>query len=96
MNAVQIKKDYSLTGQSGREALQNGLSEADWYMCPVPKDKMRQLLARKDWPGIRDTFLWFGLLIICGVAGFILWGTLWAIIPFALYGVIYASTSDSR
>ena len=96
MNAVQIKKDYSLTGQTGREALQSGLSEADWYMCPVPKDKMRQLLARKDWPGIRDTFLWFGLLIICGVAGFILWGTLWAIIPFALYGVIYASTSDSR
>ena len=96
MNAIQIKKDYSLTGQTGKEALENGLAEADWYQCPIPKDKMKQFLARRDWPGIRDTFLWFGSLIACGVAGFMLWGTLWAIIPFALYGVIYASTSDSR
>ena len=96
MNAVQIKKDYSLTGETGKHALENGLAEADWYTCPIPKDKMRQLLARRDWPGIRDTFLWFALLIACGVGGFMLWGTLWAIIPFALYGVIYASTSDSR
>ena len=96
MNAVQIKKDYSLTGETGKHALENGLAEADWYTCPIAKDKMRQLLARKDWPGIRDTFLWFGFLIACGVTGFMLWGSLWAIIPFALYGVIYASTSDSR
>ena len=96
MNAIQIKKDYSLTGQTGKEAMANGLAEADWYQCPIAKDKMKQLLARRDWPGIRDTFLWFGGLIACGVAGFMLWGTLWAIIPFALYGVIYASTSDSR
>lgn len=96
MNAVQIKKDYSLTGETGKQALENGLAEADWYRCPVAKDKMRQLLSRRDWPGIRDTALWFGLLIACGVAGFILWGSFWSIIPFALYGVIYASTSDSR
>ena len=96
MNAVQIKKDYSLTGLTGKQALEKGLAEGDWYRCPIPKDQMRQLLTRKDWPGIRDTFIWFGLLISCGVAGYMTWGTLWAIIPFALYGVIYASTSDSR
>ncbi|MCM8531506.1 MAG: NADH:ubiquinone reductase (Na(+)-transporting) subunit F [Lentisphaeraceae bacterium] len=96
MNAVQIKKDYSLTGLTGKQALEKGLAEGDWYKCPIAKDEMRQLLTRKDWPGIRDTFIWFSLLITCGIAGYMTWGTLWAVIPFAFYGVIYASTSDSR
>ncbi len=38
---------------------------------------------------IRDTLIWFGLLIGLGSAGYHLWGTWWAIIPFAAYGVIY-------
>ena len=57
---------------------------------------MRQLLERRDTPAIRDTVIWFGLLFAFGIAGYALWGTWWAIIPFALYGVIYGSSSDSR
>ena len=57
---------------------------------------MRELLERRDGPAVRDTLIWFGLLLAFGLAGLALWGSGWAIIPFALYGVIYASTSDSR
>ena len=62
----------------------------------VPKQEMRELLERRDGPAIRDTLLWFALIIGSGVCGFMLWGTWWAILPFMVYGVLYASTSDSR
>ncbi len=88
--------DYSLVGKDTVLAIQKGLAEATWYTSPVPKDKMRELLQRRDGPGIRDTILWFALLISAGVCGFVLWGTWWAILPFMLYGILYASSSDSR
>jgi Na(+)-translocating NADH:ubiquinone oxidoreductase F subunit len=88
--------DYSLVGKDSALAIEKGLAEATWYASPVPKPVMRELLQRRDGPAIRDTIIWFGLLIATGVWGYYWWGTWWAIIPFALYGVIYASTSDSR
>jgi len=90
------KLDYSLTGMNAAAAVERGLAEADWYQTPVPRAIMRKLLERRDGPAIRDTLLWFALIFGSGYAGYALWGTGWAIIPFAIYGVLYASTSDSR
>jgi Na+-transporting NADH:ubiquinone oxidoreductase subunit F len=89
-------RDYGLLGKDGALAVQRGLADAKWYASPVPKDKMRELLERRDGPAIRDTLLWFALLFGFGVGGYLLWGTLWAIIPFALYSTLYGSTSDAR
>ncbi len=89
-------RDYSLVGQDSAHAVERGLAGAAWYTSPVPKDQMRELLQRRDGPALRDTALWFALLIVSGICGYLLWGTWWAIIPFLLYGVIYGSTSDSR
>jgi Na+-transporting NADH:ubiquinone oxidoreductase subunit F len=88
--------DYSLTGESSEQAIERGLASAAWYTTPIPREKMRELLTRRDGPAIRDTLLWFAILITLGILGYLLWGTWWAVIPFALYGVIYGSTSDSR
>lgn len=88
--------DYSLVGVHAKKAVDRGLAEADWYTSPVPRDEMRKLLERRDGPAIRDTLIWFGILLGSGVAGFLLWGSWWAVIPFAVYGVVYASSSDSR
>jgi Na+-transporting NADH:ubiquinone oxidoreductase subunit F len=93
--------DYSLTGRNTARAIEQGLAEAQWYTCPVPKPQMRKLLERRDGPAIRDTIIWFALLIGLGAWGYAWWGdawypSAWAIIPFLLYGVIYGSTSDSR
>jgi Na+-transporting NADH:ubiquinone oxidoreductase subunit F len=90
------KLDYSLTGVNSHLAVERGLAEADWYQCAVPREQMRQLLVRRDGPALRDTILWFALIFGFGYAAFALWGTWWAILPFAIYGVLYASTSDSR
>ncbi len=88
--------DYSLVGKDTATAIEKGLAEATWYASPVPKEKMRELLERKDGPAIRDTIIWFALLFGFGIAGYLLWGSGWAIPAFIAYGVIYASTSDSR
>src|SRR6185312_3766052 len=88
--------DYSLVGKDTVLAIQKGLAEATWYTSPVPKEKMRELLQRKNGPAIRDTILWLILLIGSGACGYALWGTWWAILPFMMYGVLYSAFSDSR
>jgi Na+-transporting NADH:ubiquinone oxidoreductase subunit F len=95
--ATEIRRsDYSLVGRDAALAVERGLANAPWYTPHVPREKMRELLERRDGPAIRDTVLWFVLLGAFGIAGYLLWGTGWAIIPFAVYGVLYASASDSR
>ena len=88
--------DYSLVGEHAALAVERGLADAKWYASPIPKEKMRELLERRDGPAVRDTLLWFALLLAFGLAGLALWGTWWAIIPFAIYGQLYASSADSR
>jgi Na+-transporting NADH:ubiquinone oxidoreductase subunit F len=88
--------DYSQTGKDTVLAIQKGLAEATWYTSPVPKAKMRELLERRDAPAFWGIVLWFGLLIGAGTWAYLAWGTWWAIIPFAIYGVLYASSSDAR
>jgi len=97
--AVAIRlSDYSLVGRDTPLAVEKGLAEATWYASPVPKEKMRELLRRQDRTAIRDTILWFALIIGSGWAGYQLWqaGSWWAVVPFLVYGALYGSTSDSR
>jgi MocE subfamily Rieske [2Fe-2S] domain protein len=88
--------DYSLVGLNAALAVEKGLAEADWYQCPVPRPVMRRLLDRRNGPAVRDTLIWFALIFASAYAGWVLWGSWWSVIPFAVYGVLYASTSDSR
>ena len=89
-------KDYSLTGPESQRAVALGLAEADWYTPPVPKDKMRELLTRKDWPAIRDCLIYFGLILATGLWAWSWWPSWGAVFPLMIYGVLYASASDSR
>jgi MocE subfamily Rieske [2Fe-2S] domain protein len=90
------KLDYSLTGVNAAAAIEKGLAEADWYQTPVPRATLRKLLERRDGPALRNTLLWFGLIFASGYAGYVFWETGWAVLFFAVYGVLYASGSDSR
>lgn len=92
----QVQFDYSLTGVNASLAVEKGLAEADWYQCYVPRETMRQLLERRDGPAIRDTLIWFALILGAGYATWALWGSWWAVVPYVIYSVLYASTSDSR
>jgi Na+-transporting NADH:ubiquinone oxidoreductase subunit F len=96
MSHDTITFDYTLTGANSTLAVEKGLAEADWYQCAVPRETLRHLLERRDGPAIRDTVLWFALILGSGFATYVLWGTWWTILPYAIYSVLYASTSDSR
>ena len=90
------KNRYVLSKENSELAIAKGLAEATWYKTPVPKAKLRELLERHDGPAIRDTLLWFTLIFAAGYWGYRWWGRWWAILPFAIYGILYASSSDSR
>ncbi|ABM57873.1 fatty acid desaturase [Verminephrobacter eiseniae] len=88
--------DYSLTGLNARLAIERGLAEAQWYQSPVARDRLRALLERRDGPALRDTMLWFALLLLTAWASLALWGSWWALLPYMAYAVLYATASDSR
>jgi fatty acid desaturase len=93
---MPTSSDYSLTSERGKQAIERGLYQGNWYKSPVPREVMKGLMKRSDGPALRDTALWFAILIVCGAAGAFLWGTWWAVPFFIVYGVFYGSSGDSR
>jgi fatty acid desaturase len=90
------RRDYSLLGVDAELAVQHGLAAAEWYHTDVPRKRMRELMARRNGPALRDTALWFALLGAFGFGGYWFRGS-WLCVPFFLgYGVLYGSASDSR
>lgn len=93
---ASTKRDYGLFGRDARLAVEKGLVSAKWYHTDVPREDMKALMRRSDQPAIRDTILWFGLMIVFAAGAAILWPTAWSIPFFLAYGVLYGSASDSR
>src|SRR3954449_1601562 len=91
-----VKRDYSLTGAESRRAVELGLSQAQWYRTDVSRKRMKELMQRRNGPAIRDTLLWLALLIVFGGLGVYLWFSVWSLLCFAVYGVLYGSASDAR
>ena len=89
-------RDYSLIGRDGQLAVEKGLAGADWYRCPIPRKRLKELMQRKDGPAVRDTLIWFAALGLTGGLAWHFWGSWWAVPFFAAYGVLYGSSSDSR
>jgi len=97
MTSVEkTKRDYSLVGESTKRAIETGLASAEWYHTEVPRKTMKELMQRTDGPAIRDTLLWFALLIGSAAGAIWFWGTWWCVPFFLVYGVLYGSSSDSR
>ncbi len=96
MTLQRPKRDYSLTGASTRYAIETGLASAEWYHTEVSRKEMKALMQRADQPAIRDTAIWLGVLVLSAAGAVWTWGTWWCVPFFAVYGVLYASASDSR
>ncbi len=92
-------RDYTLTGESSRRAVEVGLAAAEWYHTEVPRKVMKELMQRTDGPAIRDTAIWLGSMAVLAGLAVTLWvtGHPWLSLPFWLaYGVLFGSASDSR
>lgn len=90
------KRDYSLTGPEGKRAEDRGMVAAEWYTSPISRQRMKELMKRKNGPAIRDMLIWFASLAVVGYLGVLTWGTWWAVPVFVLYGILYATPGDSR
>ncbi|WP_337103044.1 fatty acid desaturase family protein [Paenibacillus sp. YIM B09110] len=95
-SSVTSKRDYSLTGTETVRAQERGLASAEWYVTPIPRKRMKELMQRRDGPAIRDTLIWFAMFIVLGTLAYYSWGTWWAIPAFLAYGTFYCNTGDSR
>jgi fatty acid desaturase len=96
MTTMEKKRDYSLVGESTRRAIETGLASAEWYHTDVPRKVMKELMQRTDGPAIRDTIIWFAAILGSAAGAIYFWGTWWCVPFFLVYGVFYASSSDSR
>ncbi len=92
----KTKRDYSLVGESTRRAIETGLASAEWYHTDIPRKVMKELMQRSDGPAIRDTIIWIVLILGTAAGAAFFWGTWWCVPFFLVYGVLYASSSDSR
>jgi fatty acid desaturase len=88
--------DYRLIGGAGERAKAAGLINATWYKSEVPRPVMKSLMKRQDARAIRDTLLWYSLILASGVAAYASLGTGWAVLAFFVYGTLYAGPADSR
>ena len=89
-------RNYSLLGPESEAARARGLASATWYASPIPRKQMKELMRRKDGPALRDTAIWLVCLFGSGALAASLWGSWWAVPVFAVYGVLYGSSTDSR
>ena len=90
---------YSLTGPENQAAVDAGLAGGAWFRSAVPRKRMKELMRRSDYPAVRDTIIWLGLILLFGGLGitfWLVWHSWWAVPFFLAYGVLYGSTSDSR
>jgi fatty acid desaturase len=97
MTTAQARgRDYSLIGREAQLAVEKGLASAQWYACPVPRKRLKELMQRSDSRALSDTALWILSFLVTGGFAFYFWPS-WLAVPFFLaYGVLYGSSSDSR
>ncbi|HUN93679.1 MAG TPA: fatty acid desaturase family protein [Burkholderiaceae bacterium] len=95
-SAAASHADYRLVGGRGEAAVAAGLANAEWYHCSVPRPAMKSLMQRSDARAVRDTLLWYALILLFGALGCAAWGTWWAVPVFLVYGALYGGAADSR
>ena len=89
---------YSLTGPENQAAVQAGLAGGDWFRSAVPRKRMKELMKRSDYPAVRDTAIWIGLILLfagLGITFWTVWHSWWAVPFFLAYGLLYGSYISS-
>ncbi len=91
-----MPRDYDLTGEDGRRAVEAGLSNPSWYRPNVPPETIRALMQKSDGRALRDTMIWLGAMALFAGLGIALWPSWWSVPFWLAYGVLYGSGSDAR
>ncbi len=98
--APPTRADYQLIGGAGERAAAAGLVNANWYKCPVPRQVMKQLMQREDARALRDTVLWYALILASGALVVYGWNEGWSLgalfAAYFVYATLYCGPADSR
>lgn len=94
------RADYMLIGGAALRATAAGLVNANWYKCAVPRPLMKQLMQRDNTQAIRDTAIWY-VLILGSAALFVYgWSAGWSALAicatYFVYATLYCGPADSR
>ena len=82
---------YSLTGPENQAAVDAGLAGGNWFRSAVPRKRMKELMKRSDYPAVRDTAIWIGLILLfagLGITFWTVWHSWWAVPFFLAYGLL--------
>lgn len=90
------QRDYNLLGESGRRAVDCGLSAARWYRTPIKPDELKPYTVRSDKAAVHDTIILIGAMLLSATGGILFWPTLVCVPFWIIYGVLYGSAMDSR
>jgi fatty acid desaturase/nitrite reductase/ring-hydroxylating ferredoxin subunit len=88
--------DYSLTGDSARQAEERGLANAEWFQPAIDPATLRSLQTRTNRRAGLDVALWLVLLVASGVWAWTTVWSWWSIPAFAVYGALYGGAADPR
>lgn len=91
-----MTKDYKLSGEAGRAAIENGVANPKWFRPDVDPKTIRDLMQKSDAIALRDTVIWLGAMCATAVVAVALWPSLWSAPFWLVYGVLYGSGGDSR
>lgn len=85
-------RDYSLTGADSGPSF----THDQWYSTPIPRKRLKELMKRRDAPGLINYGIWLGMVLLTGLWVVQSWGS-WGVVPALIcYGVFYGSCADSR
>lgn len=85
-----IKVQHQLTAEAFEDEV-----EQQWFSAKVDRKVLKQLIKRSDIYSLKYYGFWLGLLVAAGMGAYLTWGTWWAWLFFAIYGVLYAA-ADHR
>ena len=73
ISVPSMAKDYSLTGDANRAAVENGLANPTWFRPKVDPADIRALMVKSDAIAMRDTVIWLGMMVATAAVGIALW-----------------------
>ena len=91
-----MAKDYQLSGNAGRDAIENGIANPKWFRPDVDPQAIRDLMQKSDAIALRDTIFWLGMMCLTAGIAVALWPSWWSAPFWLVYGVLYGSGADSR
>ena len=91
-----MSKNYSLSDENNLKGRQSKAGITKWFRPTVSPQDIRSLMQKSDAIALRDTSMWFGIMLLAATLAVSLWPSWWSLPFWLAYGVLYGSAADAR